>query len=61
MLFKKEEEVTLIDPGEFETVQSFLNKNNLKLKLIINTHHHFDHVGGNKKLKEYWACPTLCS
>ena len=51
------EEVTLIDPGEFETVQSFLNKNNLKLKLIINTHHHFDHVGGNKKLKEYWACP----
>ena len=50
-------EVTLIDPGEFETVQSFLNKNNLKLKLILNTHHHFDHVGGNKKLKEYWACP----
>lgn len=51
------EEVTVVDPGEFETVQSFLLEQKLSLKLILNTHHHFDHVGGNKQLKESWACP----
>ncbi len=29
-----------------------LNKNGLKLKYIINTHAHFDHVGGNAALKK---------
>ena len=46
----------VIDPGDFDTVQNFLTKNNLKLDYILNTHHHLDHVGGNLKLKEKWAC-----
>ena len=29
-----------------------IKRNNLKLKYIFNTHHHYDHVGGNIKLKE---------
>ena len=51
------EKAVVIDPGDFEAVQYFLSQKKLKLKLILNTHHHFDHAGGNKKLKEYWSCP----
>ena len=42
----------VIDPGDAEPVIEYLEKNKIKLKFILNTHHHFDHVGGNKKLKE---------
>ena len=54
---QEEQELIVIDPGEFEAVQNFLMEKKLRLKLILNTHHHFDHVGGNKKLKEFWNCP----
>ena len=53
----KENKTAVIDPGDFDTVQNFLKKNNLKLDYILNTHHHLDHVGGNLKLKEKWSCP----
>ena len=56
-ILQEGEKAVAIDPGDFETVQYFLSQKKLKLKLILNTHHHFDHVGGNKKLKEYWSCP----
>lgn len=55
------EEATVIDPGEFKAVQNFLLERKLQLKLILNTHHHFDHVGGNKKLKEYWGSAIYAS
>ena len=46
-------EAAVIDPGdEDKRILSRLQKNNLQLKTIINTHGHFDHVGGNKALKE---------
>ena len=48
----------VIDPGDFDTVQSFLQQNNLKLDYILNTHHHWDHTGGNLKLKKEWGCPV---
>jgi hydroxyacylglutathione hydrolase len=31
---------------------SIIEKNKLKLKYILNTHHHEDHCGGNKKILE---------
>ena len=38
----------LIDPGgEPERIKSFLKKNGLNLKFIINTHGHGDHIIGN--------------
>ena len=46
----------VIDPGDFDTVQKFLNKDNLKLDYILNTHHHWDHTGGNLKLQQEWDC-----
>ena len=32
----------------------FLKKKDLKLNYILNTHHHFDHVGGNLELKKIY-------
>ena len=41
----------VVDPSEYKPVNEFLEKNNLNLKYILNTHHHIDHVGGNLELK----------
>ena len=49
-------QTAVIDPGDFDTVQKFLEEKELKLDMILNTHHHFDHVGGNIKLKKEWGC-----
>ena len=46
----------VIDPGDFDTVQKFLKKHNLNLDYILSTHHHWDHTGGNLKLKKEWSC-----
>ena len=44
--------VGVVDPSEPIPIINFLEKNNLKLNFILNTHHHYDHVGGNIKLKK---------
>jgi len=49
----------VIDPSESEPVINFLEKNNIKLKFILNTHHHYDHVGGNQELKEKYAAKII--
>ena len=41
----------VIDPSEAEPVINFIEKENITLKYILNTHHHFDHIGGNMGLK----------
>ena len=42
----------VIDPSESKPIINFVETNNINLKYILNTHHHFDHVGGNKELKK---------
>ncbi len=44
----------VVDPSEANPIVSFLKKKNLKLDYIINTHHHFDHIGGNIELKKIY-------
>ena len=44
--------IGVIDPSESKPIISFLEKKNLKLNYILNTHHHFDHIGGNVELKK---------
>ena len=42
----------VVDPGEASPIINFLYNKNIKLKYILNTHHHHDHIGGNKELKK---------
>ena len=42
----------VVDPSEAAPIVKFLEKENINLKYILNTHHHFDHVGGNQELKK---------
>ena len=42
----------VVDPSEASPIVKFLEKENINLKYILNTHHHFDHVGGNQELKK---------
>ena len=42
----------VVDPSEAEPIINFVESKNVKLKFILNTHHHGDHVGGNNDLKK---------
>ena len=49
----------VIDPSEARPIISFVEKNNIKLMYILNTHHHFDHIGGNKEIKKRFGSTIL--
>ena len=49
----------VVDPSESKPIINFLEKNNLKLNWILNTHHHYDHVGGNSALKEKYKAKII--
>lgn len=42
----------VVDPGDAAPVEAALREQQLSLSGILITHHHFDHVGGLKALKE---------
>lgn len=45
-------EVAVVDPAEAKPVLEEIEKLGANLVAIFNTHHHLDHVGGNKELLE---------
>jgi hydroxyacylglutathione hydrolase len=46
-------EAAVIDPGDdADRILMELAKSELKVKYLINTHGHFDHVGANRRMKE---------
>ena len=49
----------VVDPSEAEPIIKYLEDTQIKLKFILNTHHHYDHVGGNKKLKEKYGASIV--
>ena len=53
--------VAIIDPSDFSACDKIITKKYNKLDYILNTHHHFDHVGGNQKLKEKYKSKVLGS
>jgi hydroxyacylglutathione hydrolase len=51
--------VGVIDPSEAAPIITFLKKKNLNLNYILNTHHHFDHIGGNVELKKKYKAKVI--
>lgn len=45
-----ESRCVVVDPSEAQPVERALEKHGLELVAILNTHHHYDHVGGNSAL-----------
>eukprot|EP00494_Astrolonche_serrata_P025829 UN26090 len=42
----------VIDPSEAKPIINFVEEKKIQLKYILNTHHHYDHIGGNEELKK---------
>lgn len=49
----------VVDPGDDEPVQAFLEERGLALAAILATHHHGDHVGGLETLASRWKCEVF--
>lgn len=49
----------VVDPGDAEVVRQALRKKDLQLALILNTHHHSDHIAGNEKLQHEYGAPII--
>jgi len=49
----------VVDPGDGAPVIHALKERDLYLALILNTHHHPDHVGGNDALQQEYGAPII--
>ena len=56
---EKIKEACVVDPGESEPIINFLEKKEISLKYILNTHHHADHVDGNIELKKKYDAKVI--
>jgi hydroxyacylglutathione hydrolase len=53
-------EAIIIDPGdEIDDILALVKKHNLRVKQIVITHAHIDHVGGAMKLRAATGAPIL--
>jgi hydroxyacylglutathione hydrolase len=48
-----------IDTPDVHAIEEALNQNDWELNYIINTHHHYDHAGGNLELKKKTNCKII--
>lgn len=51
--------VAIVDPGDAAPVIDRLERDNLSLDIILNTHHHADHIGGNQALKQRYGAKII--
>lgn len=57
---EKTKEAVVIDPGDdAQEILKVVREKGLKVKYIVNTHGHFDHVGANKALKDATGAELL--
>lgn len=49
----------VVDPGDADVVKRALKKRDWHLTLILNTHHHSDHIGGNAALKKAYGAAII--
>ncbi len=62
LLYDETGEAVIIDPGcsteeEEEILISFLKDHNIKLKHLLNTHSHIDHILGNQFISDQFKLP----
>lgn len=53
------EHCAVVDPAEAAPVEAALAERGLKLTHILNTHHHWDHTGGNIALKAKYGAAVV--
>lgn len=53
--------VGVVDPSEAVPVIDALSRRKRNLTYILNTHHHYDHTGGNKELKARYGAKVIGS
>ena len=57
---EQSKEAMVIDPGdEIEEVLAIVQRHGLRVKQIVITHAHIDHIGGAAKLKRITGAPVL--
>ena len=54
-------ETAVVDPALAQPVLDVLDKKGWGLTYILNTHHHWDHVGGNLELKQKTGCKIIAA
>ena len=56
---KSNNSACIIDPSESDPIIEIIEKKKINLKFILNTHHHYDHVGGNEILKKKFGAKII--
>ena len=56
---KASESACVVEPSEAKPIIDFVENNKINLKYILNTHHHYDHVGGNTELKKKYDAKVV--
>jgi hydroxyacylglutathione hydrolase len=58
-LLREDGRAAVVDPGDAAPVIAYLEREGIELTAILNTHHHADHVGGNRTLLARWPVPVF--
>ncbi|MDQ6959898.1 MAG: MBL fold metallo-hydrolase, partial [Mariprofundaceae bacterium] len=58
-LIETDEMLACVDPAESKPVEAACGTLGRKLTHVLNTHHHWDHVGGNVELKSRYGCAIV--
>jgi glyoxylase-like metal-dependent hydrolase (beta-lactamase superfamily II) len=57
---EKTKEAVVIDPGDdAQEILKIIKEKGLKVKYVVNTHGHFDHIGANRAIKDATGAELL--